>query len=74
MSADLIRCQNCGRTNRLPAAAQGTPRWDEEPVLDLRAEDGDADAVGGEHVAVGVGKPTDEAVETQPPQVVNHLP
>jgi thioredoxin 2 len=26
MSADLIRCQNCGRTNRVPAAAKGTPR------------------------------------------------
>jgi thioredoxin 2 len=26
MSAGLIRCQNCGRTNRVPAAAQGYPR------------------------------------------------
>jgi len=26
MSADLIRCQNCDRTNRVPAAAKGTPR------------------------------------------------
>ena len=26
MSADLIRCQNCGRTNRVRAAAKGTPR------------------------------------------------
>ena len=26
MSAELIRCQNCGRTNRVPAAAKGTPR------------------------------------------------
>jgi len=26
MSADLIRCENCGRRNRVPAAANGTPR------------------------------------------------
>ena len=27
---------------------------DQEPVVDLGVEDGDADAVGGEHVVVGV--------------------
>ena len=26
MSAELIRCGNCGRRNRVPAAAAGTPR------------------------------------------------
>jgi thioredoxin 2 len=26
MSAELIRCQNCSRMNRVPAAAQGTPQ------------------------------------------------
>jgi thioredoxin 2 len=26
MSDDLIRCPNCGRRNRVPAAAAGTPR------------------------------------------------
>src|SRR5216684_6019237 len=26
MSAKLIKCPNCGRTNRVPAAAPGTPR------------------------------------------------
>jgi thioredoxin 2 len=26
MSSELIRCANCGRTNRVPAAARGTPR------------------------------------------------
>ena len=26
MSAELIRCQHCGKRNRVPAAAQGTPR------------------------------------------------
>ena len=26
MSAKLIKCPNCGRTNRVPAAASGTPR------------------------------------------------
>jgi len=26
MPAELIRCQNCGRTNRVPAAAAGIPR------------------------------------------------
>src|SRR6266536_481959 len=47
---------------------------DQEPVVDLGVEDGDADAVRGEHVAVGVREPADEAVEAQPPQVVGHLP
>ncbi len=35
---------------------------DEQPVVDLGVEDGDADAVGGEGVAVGVREPADEAV------------
>jgi thioredoxin 2 len=26
MPGDLIRCQHCGQTNRVPAAAAGTPR------------------------------------------------
>jgi thioredoxin 2 len=26
MSDELVRCPNCGRTNRVPAAAAGTPR------------------------------------------------
>jgi thioredoxin 2 len=26
MPGDLIRCQHCGQTNRVPAAATGTPR------------------------------------------------
>ena len=26
MSDQLIKCPNCGRTNRVPAAAEGTPR------------------------------------------------
>jgi thioredoxin 2 len=26
MSGELIRCQHCGQTNRVPAAAAGTPR------------------------------------------------
>jgi thioredoxin 2 len=26
MPAELIRCENCGRTNRVPAAAAGSPR------------------------------------------------
>jgi thioredoxin 2 len=26
MPADLVRCENCGRRNRVPAAAAGTPR------------------------------------------------
>jgi len=47
---------------------------DEEPVVDLGVEDGDPDAIGGEHVAVGVREPADEPVEPQPPQVVGHLP
>jgi thioredoxin 2 len=26
MPSELVRCENCGRTNRVPAAAQGSPR------------------------------------------------
>ncbi len=26
MAAEIIRCENCGRRNRVPAAATGTPR------------------------------------------------
>jgi thioredoxin 2 len=26
MAGDLVRCPNCGRRNRVPAAAKGTPR------------------------------------------------
>jgi hypothetical protein len=44
-----------------------------EPVVDLGVEDGDADAVCGEHVVVGVREPADQAVEPQPTQVVGHL-
>src|SRR6266511_356324 len=47
---------------------------DYEPVVELGIEDGDADALGGEHVAVGVLDAADEAVEAQASQVVGHLP
>ena len=26
MAAELVKCEHCGRTNRVPAAASGTPR------------------------------------------------
>src|SRR5215472_7335537 len=42
---------------------------DEEPVVDLGVEDGDADAVVGEHVAVGVREPADQAVEAEAARV-----
>jgi hypothetical protein len=45
----------------------------EHPVVDLGVEDGDADAVGGEGVAVGVGQAADEPGQAQPAQVVGHL-
>jgi predicted ATPase/class 3 adenylate cyclase len=46
---------------------------DQEPVVDLGVEDGDPDAIGGEHVPVGVREPADEPAEAEPPQVVGHL-
>ena len=44
---------------------------DEEPVVDLDVEDGDAYAVGGEHVAVGVREPADQAVQAEPRETAN---
>jgi hypothetical protein len=41
--------------------------------VNLGVEDGDADAVGGEGVGVGVRDPFDETVEAQPAKVVGHL-
>ncbi|HEX4396517.1 MAG TPA: thiol reductase thioredoxin, partial [Trebonia sp.] len=26
MAAELVKCEHCGRTNRVPAAAPGSPR------------------------------------------------
>ena len=41
--------------------------------MDFGVEDGDAGAVGGEGVGVGVRDPFDEAVEAEAAQVVGHL-
>ena len=41
--------------------------------MELGVEHGDADAVGGEAVGVGVGDAFDEAVESEAAQVVGHL-
>jgi len=40
----------------VPGLVRGGER-DQQPVVDLGVEDGDADAVGGECVAVGVREP-----------------
>jgi thioredoxin 2 len=54
MSGDLIKCPNCGRTNRVPAAAAGTPRcgnchqplpWIVDAADDTFAEIADAASV-----------------------------
>jgi hypothetical protein len=48
---------------------------DEQSVGDLGAEDdGDASAVGGEHVVAGVRESADQAVEMQPPKGIGHRP
>ena len=39
----------------------GGGEWDEESVVEFGVEDGDADAVAGEGVAVGVGEAVDES-------------
>ena len=36
-------------------------KWNEQPVIVLGVGDGDADAVGGEGIAVGVRESMDEA-------------
>src|SRR5256886_10375206 len=41
----------------------GGGEWDEEPVVELGVEHGDADAVRGEHVPGGAGDAADESVE-----------
>ena len=66
-------CQRGAEFGRRLGLVRGGER-DQEPVVDLDVEDGDADAVGGEHIAVGVREPADEAVEPQPAQVISHLP
>src|SRR5262249_46221569 len=39
----------------------GSCKRDQHPVIDLGAEDSNADALGGELVAVGVGQATDKS-------------
>ena len=39
---------------------------DEQPIVDLGVEDGDADAVAGRGVVVGVREPADQPVEAEP--------
>ena len=51
----------------------GGGEWDEEPVVDLGVEDGDADAVRGEGVAVGVREAVDESGQAEAAEVVGHL-
>jgi thioredoxin 2 len=44
MSATTVRCTNCGKTNRVPAAAQGRPRCGNcQTPLPWIAEAGDTD-------------------------------
>jgi hypothetical protein len=46
---------------------------DQQRAVELGVEDGDADAVGGEGVAVAAGQPLDEPGQAQSPEVVGHL-
>jgi len=63
------------------SAAQGLGRLglvrstqrDKQPVVDLSVEDGEADAILGQDIAVGVREPADQAVEPPPPQIVSQL-
>jgi hypothetical protein len=43
----------------------GGDEGNQEPVVDLEVEDGDADAVCGEYTAVGVWEAMDEALEPE---------
>src|SRR6266536_2162469 len=43
-------------------------------VIDARAEQGRAPALFGHAVAMALGEPFNQAVQTQPPQVISHLP
>ena len=47
----------------------GRGKWNEQSVVDLGVGDGDADAVGGEGVVVGVCEPMDEAGQAQAAQL-----
>ena len=63
------------------AALRGAGAWGlvggeegpQEPVVELGVEDGDADAVGGQDVAVGPLDPGDDAGQAQAAQVVGGL-
>src|ERR1700682_1291597 len=51
----------------------GVEEWTQQPVLEFGVEHGDADAFGGELVAVFVGEALDESVQAQPAEGVGHL-
>ena len=51
----------------------GGGKRNEQSVVDLGVGDGDADAIAGEGVVVGVWEAMDEAGQAQAAQVVGHL-
>ena len=55
-------CQRGAELGGCLGLVRGSER-DQEPVVDLGVEDGDADAVLGQGVAVGVREPADQPVE-----------
>src|SRR6185437_12461623 len=51
----------------------GVEERSQQPVVELGVEDGDADALGGEDIAVAAGQALDESVQAQAAQVVAHV-
>jgi hypothetical protein len=51
----------------------GGKEWSDEAAVDLGVEKGDADAVGGKHVRIGMGLPADQTFAAESAQVVRHL-
>src|SRR6185312_11378826 len=51
----------------------GVEERSQQPVVELGVEDGDADVLGGEDVAVAAGQALDESVQAQAAQVVAHV-
>ncbi len=47
--------------------------WSQQAAIDFGVEDGDVDAVGGEHVRIRMGPSSDQAFAAQTPQIVGHL-